>query len=88
MSNLGIFENVPLVFGVYRSFFAVFTPAFKTKNAVNKRKQGIIASASDILAGVNVSSALANQNVSGKHALTIRTFYAKSLRTGVTAVSG
>jgi hypothetical protein len=65
-----------------------FIQPLKLHPARNQRKKRPIASNSDIEAGVELRSALPNQNVSRFHNLTAETFYAESLSGAIAAVTG
>jgi len=55
---------------------------------VNKSKKGIVCSDSDIVAGMNVSSSLANEDISCSYSLTVGTLYAEALGLTVASVLG
>ena len=55
---------------------------------VNKSKKGIVCSDSDIVAGMNVSSSLANEDISCRYSLTVGTLYAEALGLTVASVLG
>lgn len=50
---------------------AILAHTLKTNSTIHLGEQGIIATATDILTGVNMRTALTNQNVSGENELTI-----------------
>lgn len=81
-----MFFAVELLFGVNTDLFAVFAEMLKFHLAVDQGKQRIIGTSADIIARMNVSSALLHQNVSGQYKLTVRALYAETFRLGVTAV--
>ena len=60
---------------------------FKTDYAVSLRKQGIILSDTDILAGMEMRSVLANEYITREHELTVRTLGSQALAVAVSAVT-
>ena len=56
--------------------------------AVSKSEQGVVRSAAYVETGMDVSPALANENVARKNVLSVASFDAESLSTAVTAVLG
>ena len=78
---------VTLLFFVNRALLAILTQTFETDLAVYQCEQGIIAADPNVLAGMDVSASLANQNIACQNELTICTLYAQSLGLGVTAVT-
>ena len=77
-----------LLYCVNANSLAVTTHSLEFNLAVNFSKQGVIRSDTDVLAGMDVSTSLANENVAGKNKLTVSTLYAKTLGLGITAVLG
>ena len=73
---------------VNRNLLAVTTHALEANNAGNLCKKSIVLADADIRARMDVSAALANQNVACRYNLTISTLYAKSLGLGIAAVLG
>ena len=68
--------------------FAIPADTLKTNLAVNQGKQRIVRTTANILSRMDVSAALANQNVACENELTISTLGAKTLRLRVTTVLG
>ena len=69
-------------------FLAFLAQAFELNGTVNKCEQGIILALADIGAGMNLRTALANENVPCQNELTIRTLGAETLGLAVAAVLG
>ena len=61
---------------------------FKAKDAVNLCKQGIVLANTDIVAGMEVSTALPDEDVARKNELTVRTLRSQTLGLAVTTVTG
>ena len=55
--------------------------------AGNHRKQRIVLAATDVLTGMEMRAALANENLARVNNLTGKTLAAKTLRVGITAVT-
>ena len=66
--------------------FAIPADTLKTNLAVNQGKQRIVRTTANILSRMDVSAALANQDVAGQYMLTISTFDTQPLGLGITAV--
>ena len=81
-------KNILLLDFVNRNLLAVTAETLETNNAGNLCKKGVIGTNADIYARMDVSAALANQNVACRYNLTISTLNAKSLGLGITAVLG
>ena len=60
----------------------------KTKNAVNLCKQSVILADTDVVAGMEVSAALPDEDVARKNELTVRTLGPETLGFAVTTVAG
>lgn len=71
---------------VYADFLAVFVKALKLNGSVNKSKQSVIRTLTDIVAGMNMGSTLSDKDVAGKYILAVTAFYTKSLGFGVPSV--
>ena len=67
---------------------AVLAHTLKTNSAVHLGEQSIVAAAANVHTGVNMGTALTNQNVAGQNVLTISTLGAQTLALGITAVLG
>ena len=74
--------------GINADFFAVTSYAFKFDFSVNQSEKGIIAADTNVFTGMDVGSALTNENVASQNSLSIGTFYAQSIGLGITAVLG
>jgi hypothetical protein len=68
--------------------FSGLPDALKPYHAVDKRKQRIIASQTDIDAGLEFGAALADQNASGSDSLAAKCLHAKTLCLTVPSVFG
>lgn len=77
-----------LLNSVNANSLAITANSLELDLAVNLSKQGVIRSDSDVLAGMDVSSSLANENVSGEYKLAVSSLYAKTLGLGITTVLG
>ena len=84
----GALSKQLLLGSVNRSLLTILTLALETQNAIDGGEQGIIGADTDIHTGMDVSAALANQNVAGLDELTISALGTQALGVGVTAVLG
>ena len=73
---------------VYADLLAIFVVALKLYLAAYKCEQGIVGTASYIVAGMDVSSSLANENISREHILTVGALNAEPLGFAVASVLG
>lgn len=55
---------------------------------VGKSKQSVVGTAADILAGMDVRTALSDNDIAGGYALTVRFFHTEALCLAVTSVLG
>ena len=69
-------------------FFAIAANALETNLTIDQSKQSIIRTTANVFTGMDVSTALTNQNVASQYMLTIGTFYAQTFGLGITAVLG
>ena len=67
---------------------AILAQPLEAQHTAGGSVQGIVAADAHVHAGVNVGTALANQNVAGQNVLTIRTLGTQALGLGITAVLG
>ena len=81
-------QKILLLDFVNRNLLTVTAETLEANNAVNLCEQGVIRTDADIYARMDVSAALANQNVACRYYLTISTLNAESLGFGVTTVLG
>ena len=79
-SSFGLGIDADLLLGLAQTF--------ELNDAIHLCVQGIIVADADILAGMEFSSTLTNENVSREHKLAICALYAKALCMAVTAVTG
>ena len=77
-----------LVLRVYANLLETEMLRLKTNHAVYLGEERIVFSDTDVIAGMEMRSALANQDVARKNELTVSTLGSKTLRLAVTAVSG
>ena len=83
----GFFRSF-LFSNVHASLLAILAELLKTKHAVYLGKQGVVFADTDVDAGMDVGTTLANENVAGENELTVSALGAKALGLGVTAVLG
>ena len=81
-SNLSL-----LLLGINADLLVRLALTLELDDAVNLGVQGIVIADADIVAGMDYSAALANQNVAGEYELTIGALNAQTLRGRVTAVT-
>jgi hypothetical protein len=67
---------------------SVLAQTLEADDAVHKSEERIIRAAADIVAGVDVSASLLDENVAGEDELTVGALDAQTLRLRVTAVLG
>ena len=68
-----------LLYCVNADPFAVFAYTLKFNSTVNKSKKGIVRSSADVVAGVDMCSALLNENVARENELTVGTLGSQTL---------
>lgn len=73
---------------VNRNLFLVFAHSLKLNRAVDQGKEGIVRTNANIIAGMDMRASLAVKDIAGKNKLTVRSFRAKALGFGITAVLG
>ena len=56
--------------------------------AVDKRKESVIGTDTNVVTGMNLRTALSYQNITGENCLTVSLLNAKALRLGITTVLG
>ena len=83
-----LFLRELLLHCINADFLAGLAKAFKLHFAVNEREQRIVGTLADVVARMDVGTALLDKNVAGKHELTVGTFHTESLGFGITAVTG
>ena len=80
-----IFRAVVVVFmqlllvRVYRNFLAVFTKALECYYAFDQSEKSVILAATDVVAGMDLSTALTINDVTGFYAFAAELFAAKTL---------
>ncbi len=67
-------------------FLSVLAHALKTNDAVNLSEERIIRAAAYVVAGMDVSASLLDEDVARQYELTVSTLNAKTLRLRVTTV--
>ena len=55
---------------------------------LDEREEGVVLATADVLAGVDVSAVLADENLAGLHGLTVKTLGAQTLAAGVATIAG
>ena len=66
--------------------FLVFAHSFVPNDAVNKREERIVFTDTNVRAGVDFRTSLADENVTCEHRLTVATLRAKSFRLAISTV--
>ena len=61
---------------------------FELHFAVDKCEQSVVAADADVVAGMNGSTPLTDENIACKHKLTVAALYAQTLRMRISAVFG
>ena len=84
MSETSLFMTASSL--VNRDLLPVTAQALETHHAVGLSKQGIIAAACDIHAGMDMGAALTDQDVAGQNVLTVSPLGPQALALGITAV--
>lgn len=67
-------------------FFAVAPYSVKLDLAVDESKKRIILALGDVLAGMDMRTALTNEDIAREHFLTVRSLDAEALRLGIASV--
>ena len=75
-----------LLGGINANALFVLAYALKLDGTVDKSEECVVGADADVVAGMDMSSSLANKNVAGQNKLTVSTLYTKTLGLGVTAV--
>lgn len=68
-----------LLNSVNADLFAVFAEAFKLNLAVDESEKGVVGTLANVVARMNVGTALLNKDVACKNELTVCTLNAESL---------
>ena len=85
----GAFDLSGLLSGLHDgNLLAILTQTLKLDAAVHLGEQGVIAADAHVDAGMDMGAALADQNVSGQHKLTVSPLHAQPLRLRVAAIPG
>ena len=77
-----------LLIRVNADLLASLCDRFKLDSAVDKGKQSVVRSATNIVTGMDLGTALANKDIAGENRLTVRSLYAETLRFTVASVLG
>ena len=77
-----------LLDSVNADFLAILAHSLELDVAVDESEEGVIRTLADVVAGMDVGSALLHQNVAGQHELSVGALHAKALGFGITAVLG
>ena len=80
--------SVILSLGVNRNLLAVLAQSLKLYYAVSLSEKRIVRALAYVLARVDVSSSLTNEDVAGQYELTVSSLDAESLGFGISAVLG
>ena len=80
------FSRLLLGYLVNRNLLAVSAQTLEPNHAVNASVDGVVAADAHALAGVDMGTSLANQDVASLNLLTVSALYAQTLRLRVTAV--
>ena len=72
------FVNADLLF--------VFAQSLELHDAVGQSEQSIVFTDTDVVAGMEFGASLADENISRKHGLAVRTLYAETFCLAVSAV--
>ena len=83
--------GAPLCFlrlGVDADLFAVLADALEFYDAVDKSKKGVVGADTDVVAGMDLGSALSHKDIARKHELTVGSLRAETLGLGITTVFG
>lgn len=75
-------------YGINADLFLVFAHSFETNDTVGQSEQRVVATLAYVRTGVNLRASLANENVSGKHRLTVATFCTESFGFTISSVVG
>ena len=81
VQNQKLFGN-----GIYRNLFTVFAHSFKLNGAVDKSKQRVVLADSDVVAGLELGTALSYKDIARKHKLTVRALNSQHFGIAVSAV--
>ncbi len=81
-------KSLLLLDSVNADFLAVLADALELYGAVDKSEKSVIGTTANVVARVDVGTALLNEDVTSEYELTVCTFYAKSLGLRVTTVVG
>ena len=79
---------IQLLGGVDRDLLAVLAQALETDNTVRLGEQGVVSADAHVGAGMDLSSALSDEDIAGQDELTVCSFRSKTLRLTVAAVLG
>ena len=72
---------------VYADLFLILAHSLETNDAVDQSKEGIILAAAHVGTGMDLGAPLSDEDVAGKHELTVRTLCAQPLSSAISAVS-
>ena len=75
-----------LLLGVHGALPTILALALELDDTVNQSEQSVILANTNIGAGMDVSTSLTNQDVTGQNELTVCTLDAQALSLGVTTV--
>lgn len=81
-------DSVVFLDGVHADGLATAIFDFKSHDAVDQRKERVIAAHTDVDSGMELGSELADKDISGDHSLAARFFDAAPLASAIATVSG
>lgn len=77
-----------LLDSVNADFLAILAHSLELDVAVDESEEGVIRTLADVVAGMNVGSALSDKDIACENELTVASLDAESLGLGITAVLG
>ena len=84
----GIPYCILLLGSVDGAHFAILAHTLELDVTVDLSEQGVVLANADVVARMDMSASLTNQNIAGQNELTISTLRAQTLGLGITAVLG
>ncbi len=81
-------EALRFLYRINGNFFAVFAHTFIVDGTIDEGIEGIVRADADVIAGMDVGTALAVEDVAGEDELAVGALAAEALRHTVTAVFG
>ena len=84
--KVALFSRTTLLFLINADLFFVSAHALEFNHAVFESEERIVSADADVVAGVDLRAALANDDTARKHRLPVLTLYAEAFRVRVSAV--